>query len=282
MAEQQLAQIVAQLQQQNDMMNQQFQQQLTQQQQSFQQALDMQRAQTQAQIDVLKDLGTAQVARAAQDTKEHHSKAFSKLKPFKGDADAWVDWRYKFLSAASKALKGARAALEWAEDKRDQPISITDVNSEAARQGDAEMLALNMQLHGDLVDLMTEGSEAFQIVRNCSGDVGLEAWRRLNHRYDPANPLRTLQVLRNLLKPSQVGFDTIMQSIEKWEQDMRVCRSRCGGDINALWTMIHMVAIQEMSPKTLRDHLAVQASTIDTPEKQKIAIEKFLQAGVQA
>ena len=41
-----------------------------------------------------------------------------------------------------------------------------------------------------------------------------------------------------------------------------------------------MVCIQKVCPKTLRDHLAVQASSIDSPEKQKVTIEKFLQANV--
>ena len=37
---------------------------------------------------------------------------------------------------------------------------------------------------------------------------------------------------------------------------------------------------QEICPKTLRDHLSVQASAINTPEKQKVTIEKYLQANV--
>ena len=40
-----------------------------------------------------------------------------------------------------------------------------------------------------------------------------------------------------------------------------------------------MVCIQKICPKTLRDHLAVQAASIDSPEKQKL-IEKFLQENV--
>ena len=39
-----------------------------------------------------------------------------------------------------------------------------------------------------------------------------------------------------------------------------------------------MVCIQKICLKILKDHLAVQASSIDSPEKQRLTIEKFLQA----
>ena len=44
--------------------------------------------------------------------------------------------------------------------------------------------------------------------------------------------------------------------------------------------MVHMVCSQKICPKILRDHLAVQASSIDSPEQQRLTIEKFLQANV--
>ena len=39
-----------------------------------------------------------------------------------------------------------------------------------------------------------------------------------------------------------------------------------------------LVWIQKICPKILRDHLGVQASSIDSPEQQRLTIEKFLQA----
>ena len=107
MAEQ-MAQMFQQLQQLN--------QQMVSQQQMFQQSLDMQRQQTQAQLEALTNLGTAQVAKAAYDAHEHHKKAFSKMKGFKGDEKTWPDWRYKFRVEASKCFEHAADILDWAED----------------------------------------------------------------------------------------------------------------------------------------------------------------------
>ena len=50
----------------------------------------------------------------------------------------------------------------------------------------ADMANVIMQLHDDLVSLMEECTDGFEIVRN----IKTEVWRRLNHKYDPRNPLR--------------------------------------------------------------------------------------------
>ena len=137
-----------------------------------------------------------------------------------------------------------------------------------------------MQLHGDLVSLMEECTEGFDIVRNTKTEVGLDALRRLNHKYDPRNPLRNIQLLERLLAPSQVGYSDVVASMERLEQELRVVRQRFGDDVQNLWKSIHMVCIQKICRKILRDHLAVQASSVDSPEKQRLTIEKFLQANV--
>ena len=68
--------------------------------------------------------------------------------------------------------------------------------------------------------------------------------------------------------------------MERLEQEMRVVRQSFGDDVQDLWKSIHMVCIQKICPKILRDHLAAHASSIDAPEKQRLTIEKFLQASV--
>ena len=66
------------------------------------------------------------------------------------------------------------------------------------------MANFNMQLHCDLVSLMEECTEGFEIVRNTKTEVGLDAWRRLYHKYDPRNLLRNIQLLERLLAPTKV------------------------------------------------------------------------------
>ena len=68
--------------------------------------------------------------------------------------------------------------------------------------------------------------------------------------------------------------------MERLEQELRVVRQRFGDDVQNLWKSIHMVGIQKICLRILRDHLAVQAASIDSFEKQRLTIEKFLQATV--
>ena len=78
-------------------------------------------------------------------------------------------------------------------------ISESDIQQVAAKENWIDMANFNMQLHGDLVSLMEERTEGFEIVRNTKTEVGLDAKRRLNHKYDPRNPLRNIQLLEKLL-----------------------------------------------------------------------------------
>ena len=68
--------------------------------------------------------------------------------------------------------------------------------------------------------------------------------------------------------------------MKRLEQGLRVVRQRFGDDAQNLWKSVHMVRIQKICPKILRGHLAVQVSSIHSPEKQRLTIEKFLQAHV--
>ena len=202
------------------------------------------------------------------------------MKGFKGNEKAWSDWRYKFRVEASRCFQQAAAILDWAEDKYDQQISESDIQQVAAKENWKDMANFDMQLHGDLVSLMEERTEGFEIVRNTKTEVGLDAQRRLNHKYDPRDPLRNIQFLEKLLAPSQVGSSDVVASMERLEQELRVVRQRFEDDVQDLWESIHMVCIQKICPKILRDHLAVQAASIDSSEQQRLTIGKFLQANV--
>ena len=66
--------------------------------------------------------------------------------------------------------------------------------------------------------------------------------------------------------------------MERLEQELRVVRQRFGDDVQNLWNSFHMVCIQKICPKILRDHFAVQAASFVSPER--LTIEKILQVNV--
>ena len=157
MATEQMAQMFGQL--------QQLSQELVNQQQVFQRSLEMQKQQSQAQMETLTKLGAAQVAKTTCDARDFRTKAFAKMKGFKGDEKAWPDSWYKFRVEASRSFRQAAAILGWAEDLCDQPISESDIQRIAAKENWVDMTNFNMQLHGDMVSLREECTEGFE---NCA------------------------------------------------------------------------------------------------------------------
>ena len=153
---------------------------------------------------------------------------------------------------------------DWAEDRYDQPFSESDIQQVAAKETWVDMANFNMQLHGDLVSLMEECTEGFEIVRNTKTEVELDAWRRLNHKNGPRNPLRNIQLLERLLATTHVGYSNVVASMERIEQELRVVRQGFCDEVQNLWTSVQVVCIQKICPKILRDHLAAQAASIDS------------------
>ena len=142
--------------------------QLANQRQMFHQSLEMQRQHTQAQMETLTNLGAAQVAKTTNDARDFQTKAFAKMKGFRGHEKAWR------LEAAT-CFHQAAAILDCAEDRYDQPISESDIQQVAAKENWVDMRNFNMQLHGDLVSLMEGCTEGFAIVRNTKTAVALDA-----------------------------------------------------------------------------------------------------------
>ena len=152
---------------------QQLSQQLVNQQQTFQQSLVMQRQQSQAQVDTLTNLGAAQVAKTTYDARDIQTKAFF----------------------------------------GEEPISESDSQPVAPRENSVDMANFNTQLHRDVVSLMEECTEGFEIVRDTKTEVELDTWRRPNHKYDPRHPLRNIQLLERLLAPSQGCCSDVVASM---------------------------------------------------------------------
>ena len=218
---------------------QQLSQQLVNKQHMFQQSLEMQRQQSQAQMETLTNLGAVQVAKTTYDARDFETKTFTKMKRFKGDEKGLAGFR----------VEASRCFRQAAEDRYDQWISESDIEQGAAKENWFDMTIFNMQLLCD--------------------PVGLDARRRLNHKYHPRKSLRTIQLLERLLAPTKVGYADVVASMERLEQELRVVRRGFGDVVQNLRKSIHMVCTRTICPKIFR-HL----------EKQRLTIDKFLLANV--
>ena len=91
------------------------------------------------------NVGAAQVAKMTCDARDYQTKAFSKMKGFKGDEKAWPDWQYKFRVEAARSFRQSAAILDWADDLYDQPISESNIQRVAAKENWVDMTNFNMR-----------------------------------------------------------------------------------------------------------------------------------------
>ena len=72
---------------------------------------------------------------------------------------------------------------------------------------------------------MEKGSEGFQILHNTADTQGLDAWRKLNHRFDPSNSISRLNQPRKLVKEQNVeGVAPNRASTSAFRTNTRVVR----------------------------------------------------------
>ena len=76
-------------------------------------------------------------------------------------------------------------------------------------------------------------------------DVGLDARRRLNHKYDPRHPLRNIQYWKRCLHRRKMATLTWSQA---WRDSSKKCEL--------------FVSVQNICSKIFRDHLVIQASSV--------------------
>ena len=103
---------------------------------------------------------------------------------------------------------------------------------------------------------------------------GLEAWRCLHRRYDPATGSRKRVMLQALTNPERVGYDGLQGALERW----KTLRSRYDkkkdqfGKRKALPESLAMNAMEKMVPRELELHLQLNYARFKTFEDMEEVI----------
>ena len=188
--------------------------------------------------NVRTESGDAETAVSTSDGNSHQSRRFASWQddvrcPLLADKSV-QDERLQRWWESMAGFRQAAGNLDWAKDGYDQPISESVIQQVGEKENWVDMAKFNMQLHGDLVSLMEERSVGFEIVRNTKTEVGLDAWRRLNHKYDRRNPLRNIQLLECCSRRRKLSIQTWLQAwrySSKWfARDLAsMCRTSGNG-----------------------------------------------------
>ena len=172
--------------------------------QAMQAALMQTNAQlAQGQQELMTALTAAQRPRAERDQISLiDNKGIGKPTLFKGSEEKFLPWKIRFENFLTNTFPDIAEVLEWAEE-RDTTITPTEVHNAYCIEGAVDFVPRLMEKQQQLFTVLQQlcEEEPFDIVTNCGKGNGLEAWRRINRRYDPATAGRKRALLKHIITP---------------------------------------------------------------------------------
>ena len=182
-----------------------------------------------------------------------------------------------------------REAMQWAAEQEYELTGWDDgapgnrlscaYGAEADANDELEHLNdWNSQLYSALRS-MTEGTP-FTYVDNAASGNGLEAWRALHAKYDPATGGRKKAMLNALIRPQRTTYEQLSGALERW----KTLRTRYEqkkdqfGKRELLPQSIAMNALEQLVPADLEQHLLLNAARLKTFESYDLEIKSFVEA----
>ena len=213
------------------------------------------------------------------------AKGIGKPYVFQNDDDKFRTWAAKAESFMVGALgEKWRKAFEWAVES-DTVITVSgadDVWGSGADDGsgldETEFKNAVGQIYTALTQL-TDG-ESFDLVRGAGPGNGLESWRKLHRRFDPATGGRKRNLLKSMLNPGRCTYSELGSGLEKWEDMVKRYESRKNdkGEREKLGEDIKMSTLESLVPEDLEKHLLMNQSRLKTYELMREEIVGFVEA----
>ena len=130
---------------------------------------------------------------------------------------------------------------------------------------------------------LTEG-ESNDLVVGAGGGNGLEAWRKLGHRWDPAVAGRRRALLKAIINPPRASLNESVACWERWEEMIRRYERRkdSTGNRTKLDEETKMSAFEMLIPEDIENHLMLNRKRLSTYELQKEEVKMILETRIGA
>ena len=210
------------------------------------------------------------------------NRGLGKPEKFGKEESRFLQWKVRFEAFVTSIHPDLEGALSWAEDQEDV---ITE----------AMLLAAFGEVHpsvGTMVDRAGKDAqlfaalqtlceaEAFSVVRSSGRNNGLEAWRRLNRRFDPATGGRRKALLRSVLSPNKVvKLEDLSAALETWEETVRQFeqRRKPDGTRTVLDGDIKVAVLEALCPVELEKHLQLNRSRLVDYDEVRAEVVSYLE-----
>ena len=120
----------------------------------------------------------------------------------------------------------------------------------------------------------TTSGEAKDIVAN-SGKNPLEAWRRLQKRYDPTTGGRKRNFFRTIVSPGRRALLELQAGIERWESVVSHNEKKLK---NKMDDEIKLVGLESLVPEELEKHLILNSNRLRTFEDARLKVVTHVEA----
>ena len=226
-------------------------------------------------VRAINNLATAQVR---EDTPSLIDvKGLGRPKEFTGSEEDFQQWSKKTEVFFAGVIMESEMMLEWAAE---QPTEITttaidleflptDTNEDRGVQNLEFVL---QQMHTALMALTSY--EANDIVAN-SRKNPLEAWRRLQKRYDPTTGGRKRNLPRTIISPGRCSLLELQAKIERWESYVSRYEKKLKDKMD---DEIKLAGLESLVPEELEKHLILNSKRLRTFEDARLEVVTNVEA----
>ena len=175
-------------------------------------------------VRAINNLATAQVRKDTPSLID--VKGLGRPKEFSGKEEAFQQWSKKTEAFFAGVIKESEMMLQWAADQTTE-ITTELINREFLltaknqKRGVQNLEFVLQQMHTALMALTSY--EAKDIVAN-SRKNPLEAWRRLQKRYDPTTGGRKRNLLRTIISPGRCSLLELQRELNAGSPVCRAAR----------------------------------------------------------
>ena len=216
---------------------------------------------------MLNNLATAQVREDTPNLIDVNG--LGRPKEFSGKEEDFQQWSKKTEAFFAGVIKESEMMLEWASE---QPTEITTTAI------DLEFLLTDtnedrgVQMHTALMALTSY--EANNIVAN-SRKNPLEAWRRLQKRYDPTTGGRKRNLLRTIISLGRCSLLELQAEIERWESYVSRYEKKMKDKMD---DDIKLAGLESLVLEELEKHLILNSNRLRTFEDARVEVVTYAEA----
>ena len=185
-----------------------------------------------------------------------------RLKEFTGKEEDFQRWSKKTEAFFGGVIKESETLLEWAAEQ------TTEITTELI---DREFLPTatkqeRVRFAADAYSAYGTSCEANDTVAN-SRKNPLEAWRRLQKRYDPTTGGRKRNLLRTIISPGRCSLLELRAGIERWESVVSRYEKKLK---NKMDDEIKLFGLEALVPEELEKHLILNSNRFRTFEDARL------------